>query len=83
MRRWTIPVIALVLAAAVGSGAYAQAPSGGDKMDKDKMMHKKDDKMGGKMDKDKMMDKGKMDKDKMGKDKMIDKKDDKMMDKKQ
>ncbi len=58
MRRWTIPVVALVIAMAVGSGAYAQAPSGtGDKMDKDKMMDKKDDKMGGKMDKDKMMDK--------------------------
>ena len=85
MRRWTIPVVALVVAMAVGSSAYAQAPSGsGDKMDKDKMMDKKDDKMGGKMDKGKMMDK-KDDKmgDKMDKDKMMDKKDDKMMDKKQ
>jgi len=67
-----ILVFALGLAVAVGSGAYAQAPSSGDKMDKDKMMDKKDDKMGGKMDKDKM-----------DKDKMMDKKDDKMMDKKQ
>ncbi len=85
MRRLMILVFSLVLAGAVGSDAYAQAPSSGDKMDKDKMMDKKDDKMGGKMDKDKMMDKkdDKMDKDKMGKDKMMDKKDDKMMDKKQ
>ena len=78
-------MVALVVAMAVGSSAYAQAPSGsGDKMDKDKMMDKKDDKMGGKMDKGKMMDK-KDDKmgDKMDKDKMMDKKDDKMMDKKQ
>ena len=35
-----------VLVMAVGSGAYAQTPSGsGDKMDKDEMMDKKDDKM--------------------------------------
>ena len=88
MRRWTIPVVGLVFVMAVGSGAYAQTPSGSsDKMDKDKMMEKKDDKMMDKMGKDKMMDK-KDDKtmDKMGKDKMMDKKDDKMddkMDKKQ
>jgi hypothetical protein len=84
MRRWTIPVVGLVFVMAVGSGAYAQTPSGSsDKMDKDKMMEKKDDKMMDKMGKDKMMDK-KDDKtmDKMGKDKMMDKKDDKM-DKKQ
>jgi hypothetical protein len=83
MRRWMIPLVALVMAMAVGSSAYAQAPSG-DKMDKDKMMDKKDDKMGDKMDKGKMMDK-KDDKmgGKMDKDKMMDKKDDKMMDKKQ
>jgi len=84
MRRWTIPVVGLVFVMAVGSGAYAQTPSGSsDKMDKDKMMDKKDDKMMDKMGKDKMMDK-KDDKtmDKMGKDKMMDKKDDKM-DKKQ
>jgi len=67
MRRWTIPVVGLVFVMAVGSGAYAQTPSGSsDKMDKDKMMDKKDDKT----------------MDKMGKDKMMDKKDDKM-DKKQ
>ncbi len=67
MRQWTIPVVALVMAMAVGSSAYAQAPSSsGDKMDKDKMMDKKDGKMGDKMEKGKMMDK----------------KDDKMMDKK-
>ncbi len=41
MRRWMILVFALGLAVAVGSGAYAQAPSSGDKMDKDKMMDKK------------------------------------------
>jgi len=85
MRQWMIPVVALVMAIAVGSSAYAQAPSGsGDKMDKDKMMDKKDDKMGDKMDKGKMMDK-KDDKmgGKMDKDKMMDKKDDKMMEKKQ
>ncbi len=84
MRRWTIPVVGLVFVMAVGSGAYAQTPSGSsDKMDKDKMMEKKDDKMMDKMGKDKMMDK-KDDKmmDKTGKDKMMDKKDDKM-DKKQ
>jgi len=46
MRQWMIPAVALVMAMAVGSSAYAQAPSGrGDKMDKDKMMEKKDDKM--------------------------------------
>ena len=74
MRRWTIPVVGLVFVMAVGSGAYAQTPSGSsDKMDKDKMMDKKDDKMTDKKD-DKMMDK-------MGKDKMMDKKDDKTMDK--
>ncbi len=85
MRQWMIPVVALVMAIAVGSSAYAQAPSGsGDKMDKDKMMDKKDDKMGDKMDKGKMMEK-KDDKmgDKMDKDKMMEKKDDKMMEKKQ
>jgi hypothetical protein len=85
MRQWMIPAVALVMAMAVGSSAYGQAPSGsGDKMDKGKMMDKTDDKMGGKMDKDKMMDK-KDDKmgGKMDKDKMMDKKDDKMMDKKQ
>ncbi len=85
MRQWMIPVVALVMAIAVGSSAYAQAPSGsGDKMDKDKMMDKKDDKMGDKMDKGKMMDK-KDDKmgGKMDKDKMMEKKDDKMMEKKQ
>ncbi len=84
MRRWTIPVVGLVFVMAVGSGAYAQTPSGSsDKMDKDKMMDKKDEKMMDKMGKDKMMDK-KDDKmmDKTGKDKMMDKKDDKM-DKKQ
>jgi hypothetical protein len=78
MRRWTISVVALALLMTVGSGAFAQAPGGsGDKMDKDKMMDKKDDgKMMHKMDKDKMMDKkgdGKM-MDKMDKDKMMDKK---------
>ena len=90
MRRWTIPVVGLVLVMAVGSGAYAQTPSGSaDKMDKDKMMDKKDDKMMDKMGKDKMMDKKDDKMDKMGKDKMMDKKDDKMdkkddkMDKKQ
>ncbi len=85
MRQWMIPVVALVMAIAVGSSAYAQAPSGsGDKMDKDKMMDKKDDKMGDKMDKGKMMEK-KDDKmgGKMDKDKMMEKKDDKMMEKKQ
>ncbi len=85
MRQWMIPVVALVMAIAVGSSAYAQAPSGsGDKMDKGKMMDKKDDKMGDKMDKGKMMEK-KDDKmgDKMDKDKMMEKKDDKMMEKKQ
>jgi len=81
MRQWMIPVVALVMAIAVGSSAYAQAPSGsGDKMDKDKMMDKKDDKMGDKMDKGKMMEKKD---DKMDKDKMMEKKDDKMMEKKQ
>ena len=83
MRRWTIPVVGLVFVMAVGSGAYAQTPSGSsDKMDKDKMMDKKDDKMMDKMGKDKMMDKKDDKMDKMGKDKMMDKKDDKM-DKKQ
>ena len=85
MRQWMIPVVALVMAIAVGSSAYAQAPSGsGDKMDKDKMMDKKDDKMGDKMDKGKMIEK-KDDKmgGKMDKDKMMEKKDDKMMEKKQ
>ena len=64
MRRWTMLVVALGFVMAFGTGGYAQTPSGsGDKMDKDKMMDKKDDKM---MGKDKMMDK----KD----DKMMDKK---------
>jgi len=86
MRRWTTLMVALVFVMAAGSSAYAQAPSGStDKMGKDTMMDKEDDKMmgKGKMDKDKMMDKKDdkmMGKDKMGSDKM-DK--DKMMDKKQ
>jgi len=42
MRRWTMLVVALVCVMAAGSSVYAQAPSGGgDKMDKDKMMDKK------------------------------------------
>jgi hypothetical protein len=61
MRRWTMLVVALGFVMAFGTGGYAQTPSGGgDKMDKDKMMDKKDDKMMGKdkmMNKDKMMDK--------------------------
>ena len=85
MRQLTMLVVALGCVLALGTGGYAQTPSGtGDKMDKDKMMDK------GKMtDKDKMMDKGKMtDKGKtMDKDKMMDKgktmDKDKMMDKKQ
>ena len=87
MQRWTTLVVALALVTAVGSGAYAQTPGGGDKMDKDKMMDKKGDgKMMDTMDKGKMMDKkddGKM-MDTMDKGKMMDKKDDgKMMDKKE
>jgi hypothetical protein len=46
MRRWTMLVIALVCVMAFETVGYAQTPSGsGDKMDKDKMMDKKDDKM--------------------------------------
>jgi hypothetical protein len=87
MRRWTMLVIALVCVMAFETVGYAQTPSGsGDKMDKDKMMDKKDDKM---MHKDKTMDKKMtdtdtmMDKKMMDKDKTMDKRDDKMMDKKQ
>ena len=72
MRRWTTVAVALGFVMACGTGGYAQTPGGsGDKMDKDKMMDKKQH--------DKMMDKDKM----MEKDKMMQKKDDKMMDKKQ
>jgi len=54
MRRWTMLMGALVCVMAFGTGGHAQTPSGsGDKMDKDKIMDKKDDKM---MDKDKTMD---------------------------
>ena len=46
MRRLTMLVVALGFVMAFGTGGYAQTPSGsGDKMDKDKMMDKKDDKM--------------------------------------
>ena len=46
MRRWTTVAVALGFVMACGTGGYAQTPSGsGDKMDKDKMMQKKDDKM--------------------------------------
>ena len=42
MRRWTMLVVALGFVMAFGTGGYAQTPSGsGDKMDKDKMMDKK------------------------------------------
>jgi hypothetical protein len=86
MRRWIVPEVALALVIAVGSAAYAQTPSGGDsKMDKDKMMDKKDGKMMDKMDKNKMMQKkDDMKMQKKDDSKMMDKMDkDKMMDKKQ
>ena len=45
MRRLTMLMVALGFVLAFGTGVYAQMPSGsGDKMDKDKMMDKKDDK---------------------------------------
>lgn len=81
MRRWTTLVAAVGFVIACGTAGYAQTPSGSaDKMGKDQMMEKKDDK---KMGTDQMkMDKKQHDK-MMEKDKTMEKKDDKMMDKKQ